>query len=61
MFIHSPQDEVIPYEMGKKLFEAAAAPKEFLSIDGTHNEAHVTSQEAYMAGMRAFLKKYFGY
>jgi len=61
LFIHSPQDEVIPYEMGKKLFDAAAEPKEFLSIDGTHNEAHVTSQEAYMAGMRAFLKKYFGY
>ena len=59
LIIHSPQDEVLPYEMGERLFTAAAEPKEFLRLDGPHNENHVTSYDAYMKGMREFLGKYF--
>jgi len=59
LIIHSPQDEVIPYEMGERLFEAAAGPKEFLRLDGAHNDNHVASYDVYMKGMREFLGKYF--
>lgn len=37
--IHGTQDEICPFEMGKRLFEAAPEPKELLEIPGgTHNE-----------------------
>ena len=38
LFIHSPQDEMIPYEHGAALFKNATEPKEFLQITGGHNE-----------------------
>ncbi|MCH9653793.1 MAG: alpha/beta hydrolase [Planctomycetes bacterium] len=44
LLIHGTEDQVVPYELGKKLFEAAPAtsasgvPKEMLTIEkGTHN------------------------
>jgi len=42
LFIHSPEDEVVPYWVGQKLFEAAAEPKEFLKIHGGHNDGSIT-------------------
>ncbi len=42
LFIHSPEDEVVPYWVGQKLFEAAAQPKEFLKIHGGHNDGSIT-------------------
>lgn len=59
LIVHAPQDEVAPYWMGKRLFDAAAEPKEFLELQGGHNEAHFISRNEYLAGMREFLKKYF--
>lgn len=59
LIIHSPQDEVIPYQMGEQLFKAAAEPKEFLRLNGDHNDAHIISMDEYLAGMRKFLDKYF--
>ena len=59
LIIHAPDDEVIPYWMGKKLYETAAAPKEFLHLEGEHNDAHLISQDVYQNGVRRFLKTYF--
>ena len=42
LFIHSPQDQVVPYWVGRKLFEAAREPKEFLEIQGGHNDGSIT-------------------
>jgi len=42
LFIHSPEDEVVPYWVGQKLFEAACEPKEFLKINGGHNDGSIT-------------------
>jgi fermentation-respiration switch protein FrsA (DUF1100 family) len=43
LFIHSPDDKVVPFWVGKKLFEAAAEPKEFLEIHGGHNDGSITT------------------
>jgi fermentation-respiration switch protein FrsA (DUF1100 family) len=43
LFIHSPEDEVVPYWVGQKLFEAAGGPKEFLKIHGGHNDGSITA------------------
>jgi fermentation-respiration switch protein FrsA (DUF1100 family) len=36
LIVHSTEDTIIPFKMGKKLFEKANAPKEFLDIRGCH-------------------------
>lgn len=36
--VHSPEDDIIPFEMGKELYAAANEPKEFLEISGLHND-----------------------
>jgi len=35
---HSPEDDVIPYEMGVRLYEAAGEPKCFLDLRGRHDD-----------------------
>jgi len=44
LFIHSPEDEVVPYWVGKKLFEAACEPKQFLEVNGGHNDGSITAE-----------------
>ena len=46
LFIHSPDDELVPFWVGRKLFEAAREPKEFLKIHGGHNDGSITVDPA---------------
>jgi len=57
LFIHSPEDEIVPFRLAQKLFNAAAAPKHFLEIEGDHNEGYYFSGETYINGIKEFLKK----
>ena len=57
--VHSVEDEMIPFAMGRRLFEAAPEPKHFLELQGSHNEAHIFYRDVYMKGVREFLGKYF--
>jgi len=59
LFIHSPGDEVIPFDQGMKLFAKAAEPKEFLKLRGDHNEGFLQSGELYINGLNQFVSKYF--
>jgi uncharacterized protein len=43
LIIHSTEDEVIPFEMGQKLFEHANSPKEFYEI----KKCHICGPEFY--------------
>ncbi len=38
LFMHSPQDDVVPFAVGRSLFEAAVEPKRFLLLRGGHND-----------------------
>jgi fermentation-respiration switch protein FrsA (DUF1100 family) len=55
LIIHSENDEMIPIEHGRRLFDTAHAPKEFLEISGTHNEGIFTSMEHYVKGLDSFI------
>jgi fermentation-respiration switch protein FrsA (DUF1100 family) len=56
LFIHSPQDEVVPYELGRRLFEAAGEPKRFLEIPGaSHNDTDVVGGHQYFEAIGSFL------
>ena len=58
LVIHSPDDDLIPFENGQKLFDAASEPKQFLTIEGGHNEGFMVSGDAYFRGMGEFLDKH---
>ncbi len=57
LFIHSPTDEVVPYALGRKLFEAAPEPKEFIITDGSHNDVHWHNQDVFVKGLKAYLTR----
>ena len=42
---HSPQDEIVPFTQGQALYEAAPAPKQFLELQGGHNNGFIYMQE----------------
>jgi len=55
IILHSPDDEVIPYSHGERLYEAANEPKAFLQLEGGHNEAFFRSERRYRTELAAFL------
>lgn len=58
LVVHSPADEIVPFEQGRSLFEAATCEKRFLEIRGDHNHGYHDSGELYSEGILAFLDKY---
>jgi fermentation-respiration switch protein FrsA (DUF1100 family) len=57
LFIHSRQDEVVPFEMGERLYEVAAEPKRSLWLErGGHNETFYNYGSTLTKEVRAFLK-----
>ena len=58
LFIHSRADEVVPFRLGERLYQAAAQPKEFLEISGGHNDTPVEAQEKMAKEIIAFLRRH---
>ncbi|MHC4336759.1 MAG: alpha/beta hydrolase, partial [Planctomycetota bacterium] len=56
MIIHSRNDEVVPFEFGLELYEAANEPKEFTEIFGSHNDGFWVSGEIYKKTWTKWLK-----
>jgi fermentation-respiration switch protein FrsA (DUF1100 family) len=48
---HSPDDEVIPFEMGERLFAAACPPKRFVTLRGGHNEREYFFDTQYKSAL----------
>ena len=60
LVIHSRSDDIIPWEQGLAVFEAAPEPKRFLEITGGHNDGFLTSGELYVHGLKSFIEDYRG-
>jgi len=57
LIIHSRNDEIIPFELGLRLYEEAAKePKEFLEIFGGHNDGFLYSGQIYREGLSNWMK-----
>lgn len=54
IFIHSPSDEIVPFELAQKLFDAANEPKKLIKIRGGHNTGFIDSQELYTESIKSF-------
>ena len=60
LIIHSRDDEIVPWEHGRKLHAAASEASELLTISGGHNTGFVDSRESYTEGLDAFLSRCLG-
>ena len=58
LVIHSPNDEVIPFEHGRTLYEAAGRDGTFLQIEGGHNDGFFVTGARYARGIDAFLRRH---
>jgi hypothetical protein len=58
LVMHSPQDDIVPYEQGRLLFEAAPQPKAFAELRGDHNNGFLESGAAYSEAIRDFLARH---
>ena len=52
---HSLDDDLIPFEMGRRLYEAAPEPKYFIELHGGHNDRDYLEKESYIKGLRKFI------
>lgn len=55
LVVHSRDDEIIPFHHGEAIFAAANEPRTLLATRGTHNDAFIRDERAYVAGLRTFL------
>lgn len=59
LILHGDQDELVAYELGRKLFEKANEPKEFFTLRGSHhNDTYEVGGEAYLQTIRRFINRY---
>lgn len=58
LIIHSEDDEIIPFQHGRRLFESAPEPKEFYPMRGGHNESIFLAREDFVGRIDTFLQKH---
>jgi fermentation-respiration switch protein FrsA (DUF1100 family) len=57
LFLHARGDEVIPLAHGRRLYEAAATPKRFVELRGTHGDSFDADSAAYFGAIGRFLSE----
>jgi fermentation-respiration switch protein FrsA (DUF1100 family) len=61
LIIHGADDEIIPAEMGRRLFAAAPEPKELYIITGAHhNDTYLVGGKAYFERLKTFISSHKG-
>lgn len=59
LFIHGDQDDFVPYNMMKELYNATSSPKEMLTIrDAGHAKASEVDSVTYWSTIQSFMSKY---
>jgi uncharacterized protein len=56
LIMHSPQDEIVPFEMGRQLYAAAPEPKKFFELTGGHNDGYEATGERYTTVIHNFVE-----
>jgi uncharacterized protein len=55
LMLHSPDDDIVPYYLGKKLYQSANQPKQFVELKGNHNYGFMLSQPEYQQALDKFI------
>jgi fermentation-respiration switch protein FrsA (DUF1100 family) len=59
LLLHGTQDDIVPFKMGQRLFEAASEPKQFYPIRGAgHNDTYLVGGDDYFEQFRLFLTRF---
>ncbi|MBI4249392.1 MAG: alpha/beta hydrolase [Elusimicrobia bacterium] len=58
LVMHSEEDDIVPVEMGRRLFEAAREPKALALLKGGHNDVFYVDGERIAHSLRAFAAKH---
>ncbi|MBX2992398.1 MAG: alpha/beta hydrolase [Bacteroidetes bacterium] len=57
LFLHAVRDEIIPFEFGRRLFDAAREPKFFVETAGGHNTAHTADSAKFYSSIADFIRQ----
>jgi hypothetical protein len=60
LVVHSRNDEIIPFEMGRSIYAAVKQRKSFLELRGDHNNGFFISRHDYIAGLNSFVESVLG-
>lgn len=61
LFVHGDRDDIVPVVMGRRLYEAAAEPKEWYEIKGAgHNDMLMVGGADYFRRLAAFVRRHVG-
>lgn len=55
LVLHSQNDEIIPYRLGRALYDSAPEPKRFHELRGGHNDGFNSTGEAYIQAIQGFI------
>jgi len=55
LVLHSPQDDIISYQLGVRLFKKANEPKTLVKMRGDHNNGFLRSQPEYEQALKGFI------
>jgi fermentation-respiration switch protein FrsA (DUF1100 family) len=57
LFIHGTADDVVPYEMSRRLYDAAPEPKRLVLVPGAgHSSIAVVGPAQYRQALRDFVR-----
>ena len=56
LIAHSPQDEIVPFTHGQNLFQSASEPKQFLPLQGGHNDGFIFMREEWIMALGEFMR-----
>jgi hypothetical protein len=60
LVVHSRNDEIIPFEMGRSIYAAVKQRKSFLELRGDHNNGFFISRHDYVTGLNSFIESVLG-
>jgi fermentation-respiration switch protein FrsA (DUF1100 family) len=56
LFLHSPEDAIVPFDQGRQLFAAARATKTFVEVRGGHVRSAELDSVTFFGAIRTFLQ-----
>lgn len=57
LFFHGDEDGIVPFALGRALFTAAMAPKEFVTLKGAgHNDTYYVGGKPYFDKIKSFVQ-----
>ncbi|MBI4613592.1 MAG: alpha/beta hydrolase [Planctomycetes bacterium] len=61
LVVHGDRDSMIPFEMGRRIYEAANDPKRFHPVErADHNDLYDVGGMSYMRELRRFVEEHLG-